>query len=96
MRMVSLLALALLGLLLFPALGNLPATGDPASPPSIHVSPRYIEGSHEETGADNAVTAVVVDYRGYDTFGETVVIFTAGVAAMLILQAGGSRSEDSL
>jgi multicomponent Na+:H+ antiporter subunit B len=58
----------------------------------MHVSPRYIERSHEETGAPNFVTAVLADYRGYDTLGETTVIFTAGVACLLILGAKIGRS----
>jgi len=43
-----------------------------------------IENSQKETGANNAVTAVVFDYRGYDTLGEATVLFTAvaGVMAM--------------
>lgn len=65
--------------------GQLPDLGDPDAPASEHVSPRYIAQSHHETGAHNFVTAVLADYRGYDTLGETVVIFTAGLACVLIL-----------
>jgi multicomponent Na+:H+ antiporter subunit B len=35
------------------------------------------------------VTAVLADYRGYDTLGETIVIFTAGLACILILMKKG-------
>jgi multicomponent Na+:H+ antiporter subunit B len=73
---------------LFTASAALPPFGDPQSPPSTHVSPRYIERSLEETGAANMVTAVLADYRGYDTLGETTVIFTAGLACLLIIGAG--------
>lgn len=66
--------------------GGLPQVGDPESPASTHVSPRYIEKSYEETGSENFVTAVLADYRGYDTLGETTVIFTAGAATTLILR----------
>jgi len=65
---------------------DLPPTGDPHSPPATHVSPRYIEKAYKETGAANMVTAVLADYRGYDTLGETVVVFTAGVATLLLLE----------
>ena len=71
---------------------TLPRVGDPNSPASTHVSPHYIEHSHEETGAPNFVTAVLADYRGYDTLGETTVIFTAGLACLLILGIGLERS----
>ena len=77
--------------------GQLPAVGDPDAPASEHVSPRYITESHHETGAHNFVTAVLADYRGYDTLGETVVIFTAGLACVLILgvQLGRDRRGDT-
>jgi len=43
-----------------------------------------IDNTQEETGADNGVTAVVFDYRGFDTLGEATVLFTA-VAGVIIL-----------
>jgi multicomponent Na+:H+ antiporter subunit B len=79
------------GVLLYAA-DDLPRVGDPGSQPATHVSPRYIERSHEETGAPNFVTAVLADYRGYDTLGETTVIFTAGLACLLILGVHIGRS----
>lgn len=87
------LALLLAAAVLFYAAGDLPPVGDPHSPPAIHVSPRYIEHSHAETGAPNFVTAVLADYRGYDTLGETTVIFTAGLACILILGAELIRQQ---
>ncbi len=66
--------------------GGLPLVGDPESPASTHVSPRYIEKSYEEAGSENFVTAVLADYRSFDTLGETTVIFTAGAATILILR----------
>jgi multicomponent Na+:H+ antiporter subunit B len=82
--------------ILFYAARDLPPVGDPRAPASIHVSPRFIEQSHEETGAANFVTAVVVDYRGYDTLGEATVILTAGLACLLILGArpGGAKETE--
>ena len=71
--------------MLFYSTGGLPALFDPQSPASTHVSPRYIEKSMEETGSPNFVTAILADYRGYDTLGEVVVVFTAGIASALIL-----------
>jgi len=47
---------------------------------------RYKEKSLEETEVLNIVTSILVDYRGYDTLFETVVIFTAGIAVMLLLR----------
>ncbi len=85
-------------LLLVPALvvllqaaAALPPVGDSAAAPFTHVAPYYIEHGHEQTGAPNLVTAVLADYRGFDTFGELTVIFSAGVACLLIL--GGKDDE---
>lgn len=75
---------------LLQAAAELPAVGDGDSPAFTHVAPYYLEHAHEETGAPNFVTAVLADYRGYDTFGELTVIFTAGLACLLIL---GTRDE---
>ena len=43
-----------------------------------------IDNTQNETGADNGVTAVVFDYRGFDTLGEATVLFTA-VAGVILL-----------
>ena len=48
-------------------------------------SPRYLTDVLQETGTPNAVTAVLADYRSYDTLIETVVIFTAGLGCWLLL-----------
>jgi multicomponent Na+:H+ antiporter subunit B len=58
-----------------------------------HVAPRYLSKTIEETGVPNAVTSVLADYRGYDTLGETTVIFTAGIGVMLLLR--GRRRKDN-
>jgi multicomponent Na+:H+ antiporter subunit B len=73
------------GLLAFGAL-DMPAWGDPNTPANSHVSPRYIEESFHETEVPNMVTAVLADYRSYDTLGETTVVFTAGICCLLLLR----------
>jgi len=84
---------AITGLLLVLGSLSMPETGDPDSPASRHVSPRYIEKSLEETDVPNMVTAVLADYRGFDTLGETTVIFTGAIAALLILRTGRKKDE---
>lgn len=68
------------------AAADFPAWGDPAAPASGHVSPHYIEKSMEETSVPNIVTAVLADYRGFDTLFETTVILAAGLACFLLLR----------
>jgi len=62
-----------------------PSLGDPGAPVHQHVAPRYIQQGPAEVGMPNMVTAVLASYRGYDTFGETFVIFTAGIAVLMLL-----------
>jgi multicomponent Na+:H+ antiporter subunit B len=65
---------------------------------TIHIAgPDYLARSVPETGIPNVVTATLASYRGYDTLGETTVIFTAGIAVFLLLKrtvdrvTGGER-----
>jgi len=86
LKVLGLIIAILTGGLLIYATVDFPAWADPASPASMHVSPHYIEKTIEETSVPNIVTAVLADYRGYDTMFETAVIFTAGVACFLLLR----------
>jgi len=83
----GLLAFVTGGLLCFAALG-LPEFGDPSSPANAYVGRLYLEQTGKEIGAANVVTAVLASYRGFDTLGETVVIFAAGVGVALMLGFG--------
>jgi multicomponent Na+:H+ antiporter subunit B len=67
----------------------LPPFGAADSPIHRHVVPRYVEHSLEETNVPNLVSSVLADYRGYDTLGETTVIFAAGIGVLALL--GGPR-----
>ncbi len=81
----------LTGALLIYGTLDMPNYGDPDSPASHHVSPRYITKTEVETATPNMVTSVLADYRGYDTLGETTVIFTAGMSCILILRRRKKR-----
>jgi multicomponent Na+:H+ antiporter subunit B len=70
---------------------DLPAFSDPHAPIHVHVAPRYIREAYTETGVENIVTAVLASYRGYDTLGETTVVFTAGVGVIALLRARRRR-----
>ena len=63
---------------------DMPRLGDPNAPTNLHVAPRYIEDEPQEIGVPNLVTAVLASYRGFDTLGETAVIFTAGVGVLIL------------
>ena len=53
---------------------------------STEMDEHIIDDSQQETGADNAVTSVVFDYRGFDTLGEATVLFTAVAGVILIFR----------
>ena len=71
------------------------AYGDPTSPYVDTVATHYLETSLEEIDVPNMVTAVLGSYRGYDTLGETTVVFTAAIAVMLLLRGRRRFSEPS-
>jgi multicomponent Na+:H+ antiporter subunit B len=79
------LAVAVGGVLAYGTLG-LPAFSDPQAPIHTHVAPRYIKDGPRETGVPNVVTAVLASYRGFDTLGETVVVFTGGAGVIALLR----------
>ena len=81
------------GLALFYALGDMPAYGDQHSPANSYVGIDYIEKTADEIHIPNVVTAVLASYRGYDTFGEAVVIFAAGLGVMLLLGLNGNAGK---
>jgi multicomponent Na+:H+ antiporter subunit B len=95
----ALAVVLVLVLVLVTTLPALPPVGD-ASAPALQEANEggttpygyYIGNAYDETGVENAVTAVLVFYRGFDTFGEAVVVFSAVVGA-LILFGGSMRRE---
>lgn len=95
MKWIGFLAIFLTGALLLSGVGDFPRWGDPRSPANagidggLSVSQYYIEHTGPDTHVPNIVTAVLADYRGYDTMFETVVIFAAGVSIFAILRVLG-------
>ncbi len=91
-QIMPLIAVILTGAVLVFATFDMPHYGDPEAPIHHRVAPHYIEHTDDEIGVPNMVTAVLASYRGYDTWGETTVIFTACVGVMLLL--GGHAIVD--
>ncbi len=88
LKIMSLFLVIVTGAVLVYGVIDMPEFGDPEAPANQHVSPRYIEETHHDTGIHNIVTAILASYRGYDTLGETTVIFTAGISVILLLRRG--------
>lgn len=77
------------GAAMFYAIGDMPPYGDRYSPANSYVGMDYIARTADEIHIPNVVTAVLASYRGFDTFGETVVIFAAGLGVLLLLGLNG-------
>jgi multicomponent Na+:H+ antiporter subunit B len=96
LRIFQFLLLAIFFALLIHASLHLPRLGDPNAPMHRELSAAgtpvagsyYIRHAFRDAGTDNIVTVVLADYRGFDTLGETIVVFTAGVACLLVLIRG--------
>ena len=83
--------IVIVSLLLAPV-AELPPFGDEKNPANNEVIRRYVEHGGHETGAQNIVAGLILDYRAFDTFGESAVLFTAAVSVLMIL--GASRKNN--
>ena len=81
------------GIALFYAIPDMPAFGDANSPANAYVGMDYIDRTTDEIHIPNVVTAVLASYRGFDTFGEVVVIFAAGLGVLLLLGLNGNAGK---
>eukprot|EP01046_Picozoa_sp_COSAG06_P015846 COSAG06_NODE_1029_length_11018_cov_1.851923_4_plen_251_part_00 len=85
MKLIAGILVSILAVFLLTVVPDLPAFGDAYSPANDRVSKYYIENAYKHGHVPNFVTAVLADYRGFDTMFETCVVFIAGVAIMGIL-----------
>ncbi len=82
---VLMLAVLILGTL------ALPAFASPGNPTDNEVVARYVGSAEEETGAENVIAGMILNYRGFDTFGESCVLFLAVCCVMLLLWTTNDR-----
>lgn len=75
------LVIAVIAIILVPTLGI--TIGNPSE---TTTDDYYIDHTEVETGSANAVTAVVFDYRGFDTLGEATVLFVAVLAVIMLFR----------
>ncbi len=76
------------------AVAELPPYGGADNPVHNKVSERYINSALEDTGVLNMVTAIVLDYRAYDTMFETIVLFTATLAVVVTLKSSKKAGDE--
>ena len=81
------------GYLLFLGVSDLPGWGDPNSPVNANVASYYVSEAYNDTKVPNLVTAVLADYRSFDTMFETCVVFIAMLAIFMLLKKEEDPTE---
>lgn len=94
-RVFSALFCIFLVVMLLAAVSDLPPYGDAGNPVNNEVSERYIEKGLQETGAVNIVTGMILDYRAFDTLGESHVLFIATCTVLILLRADKKEDRES-
>jgi len=92
-RALTIVLLVALAAVLLRAVAELPQYGSPDSPAYTHVGSYYLEHGPDEAGADNIVTGIILNYRGFDTNGEVTVIVTALIAVFAVLLSADEKGR---
>lgn len=93
-RVFSVLFCVFLVAMLLIAVSDLPTFGDANNPVNNEVAARYIENGLQETGAVNIVTGMILDYRAFDTLGESHVLFIATCTVLILLRLDGKKQRE--
>lgn len=81
--------------LLLVTVSYLPAVGTVTRPVNNEVAERYIENGLEETGAVNIVAGMILDYRAFDTLGESHVLFVATITVLILLRLNKGQEDQN-
>ena len=92
-KAASVLCCAALIAMLLVAVSYLPPVGSAENPASNEVAAKYIEDGLQDTGAVNIVTGMILDYRAFDTFGESNVLFIATCSVLILLRNDKKRDK---
>lgn len=92
-RVVAFFILFLIGLGMISIVSEMPTFGDVDNPQNNEIPERFLGQVLEDTGSFNAVSAVISDYRAFDTLGEATVLFTAIAAIYATLIAGSKKDH---
>lgn len=92
-KIASVLCCIALIIMLLTAVSYLPPVGAPDNPSSNEVASKYIEDGLQDTGAVNIVTGMILDYRAFDTFGESNVLFIATCTVLILLRSDKKKDK---
>lgn len=84
--MTNLLFVILFVLLVYGVL-QMPTDATINAPAYNDIARHYLDSGASETNASNIIAAILADYRGFDTLGETIVLFTSVVAVGSVLRS---------
>lgn len=94
-KVAALLCCLALVTILLVEVSYLPPIGSDSNPSSNEVSAKYIEDGLQDTGAVNIVTGMILDYRAFDTFGESNVLFIATCTVLILLRDDKKKGKGS-
>lgn len=94
-KVIGLVCCLALILILMMQVSYLPPVGSSSNPSSNEVSAKYIEDGLQDTGAVNIVTGMILDYRAFDTFGESNVLFIATCTVLILLRNDKKKGKNS-
>lgn len=81
-------------LILLVAVSYLPPVGNPNNPAHNEVVDKYVQDGLQDTGAVNIVTGMILDYRAFDTFGESNVLFIATCTVLILMRNDKKKAQD--
>lgn len=87
-----LLGMLFVGIMIFTVF-HMPELGIAEHPDNNEVSKRYIEQGLQETGSVNIVSGMILDYRAFDTFGESCVLFIAASCVLVLLRIEPEKQD---
>ncbi|MBR5442005.1 MAG: hypothetical protein IKV44_03540 [Clostridia bacterium] len=85
-KIFSIIFCVILSIILIGTVNFLPLFARENTPTVNEVSDHYVELGRDQTGAVNTVAGMILDYRAFDTLGESFVLFTATCAVLLLLE----------
>ena len=94
-KILSMVVVTAAALVVIYATFDKPQFGSPDAPTQVHVAPWYLDTTRELIDIPNVVTAVLGSFRGYDTLGEVLVVFTAGIGVLFLLSGGQGNGSPS-
>lgn len=92
-KMAAVLCCTVLVLILIVEVSYLPPIGSASNPASNEVAAKYIEDGLQDTGAVNIVTGMILDYRAFDTLGESHVLFIATCTVLILLRVNKKKEQ---